>query len=239
MMNRKIMTNRKTILFMTLTLGVMGQHLCPIHAQESASPPTPSANGLVADITKLPRLAVTTAGIANSIIRTRDPQDRESLVNRTYVQNYTSSLAVSADGFLYANTTWEEGHRPAEMIARKRTKADEYLLFYPMYVGNATTMVRWRPSPLAALSVPEGFERKEDQLVWQPVAGAAGYRIERKVLGPDGWTGWSAAGETKETRWHDAAMPSGKGHARRVRALGPVESDWTHTITKRGKPKTH
>jgi len=34
-------------------------------------------------------------------------------VNRTYVQNDTSSLAVSADGFLYTDTTWEEGHGPA------------------------------------------------------------------------------------------------------------------------------
>ena len=126
---------------------------------------------------------------------------------------------------------------PAEMIARKRTKADEYLLFYPMYVGNATTMVRWRPSALAALSVPVGFERKEDQLVWQPVAGAAGYRIERKDLGPVGWSGWNAAGETKETRWPDATLPSGKGHAWRVRAVGPTESDWTHTITQRAGPK--
>ena len=71
------MMNRKTILFTTLTLCVVGQHLCPVHAQESAASPTPSAKGVVADIAKLPRLAVTTAGIANSIIRTRDPQDRE------------------------------------------------------------------------------------------------------------------------------------------------------------------
>ena len=105
--------NPKTILFTTLTLCVVGQHLWPVHAQEAASPPTHPAKGVVADIARLPRLAVTTAGIANSIIRTRDPQDRESQVNRTYVQNYTSSLAVSADGFLYTDTTWEEGHRPA------------------------------------------------------------------------------------------------------------------------------
>lgn len=98
---------------MTLTLCVVGQHFYPIHAQESAASPPHSAKGVVADIAKLPRLAVATAGIANSIIRTRDPQDRESRVNRTYVQNYTSSLAVSADGFLYTDTTWEEGHRPA------------------------------------------------------------------------------------------------------------------------------
>ena len=91
------MMHRKAILFTTLTLCAVGQHLCPIHAQESASPPPHSAKGVVADIAKLPRLAVTTAGIANSIIRTRDPQDRESRVNRTYVQNYTSSLAVSAE----------------------------------------------------------------------------------------------------------------------------------------------
>ena len=68
----------KTILFTTLTLCVVGQHPCPIHAQESASPPTPSAKGVVADIAKLPRLAVTTAGIANTIIRTRE--DRKSVV---------------------------------------------------------------------------------------------------------------------------------------------------------------
>ena len=37
------MMHRKTILFTTLTLCVVGQHLCPVHAQESASPPTPSA----------------------------------------------------------------------------------------------------------------------------------------------------------------------------------------------------
>ncbi len=77
------MINRKAILFTTLTLCVVRQHLWPVHAQESASPPTPSAKGVVADIAKLARLAVTTAGIANSIIRPRDPQDRESRVNRT------------------------------------------------------------------------------------------------------------------------------------------------------------
>ena len=98
-------------------------------------------------------------------------------------------------------------------------------------------MVRWRPSALAALSVPVGFERKENQLVWQPVTGATGYRIERKDLGPVGWSGWNAAGETKETRWPDATLPSGKGHAWRVRAVGPTESDWTHTITERAGSK--
>ena len=77
------MMHRPAFLFTTLTLCVVGQHLCPVRAQEFASPPTPSAKGVVADIAKLPRLAVTTAGIAKSIIRTRDPHDRESRVNRT------------------------------------------------------------------------------------------------------------------------------------------------------------
>jgi len=39
---------QKTNLFTTLTLCVLGQHLCPIHAQEFASPPTHSAKGVVA-----------------------------------------------------------------------------------------------------------------------------------------------------------------------------------------------
>jgi len=67
------MMHRNTILFTTLTLCVVGQHLWPVHAKEFASPSTPSANVVVADIAKLPRLGVTTAGIANSIIRPRDP----------------------------------------------------------------------------------------------------------------------------------------------------------------------
>ena len=49
------------------------------------------------DISLLP---VVTSGIANSLIRSYDPDDRESRFNRTYVQNYTSGLAVSPDGFL-------------------------------------------------------------------------------------------------------------------------------------------
>ena len=60
-----------------------------------------------------PLLPVVTGGVANSLIRSYDPDDRESLLNRTYVQNYTSMLAVAPDGFIYTNTSWEEGHRPA------------------------------------------------------------------------------------------------------------------------------
>ena len=59
----------------------------------------------------IPMLPVTTSGIANSLIRTMDPDDWGSRQNKTYVQNCTSSQAVSPDGIIYTATTWEEGHR--------------------------------------------------------------------------------------------------------------------------------
>ena len=71
-----------------------------------------TTTGWSADEVSIPRpkpeaqmLAVTTGGIANSLIRPYNPSDWESQVNKTYVQNYTSMLAVSKEGILYTNTT--------------------------------------------------------------------------------------------------------------------------------------
>ncbi len=62
------------------------------------------------DVATLARLPVTTAGIGNTLLRGGpihgDP-------TQTYLQLYTSEMAVSADGFVYLTTTWEEGCTPS------------------------------------------------------------------------------------------------------------------------------
>ena len=120
------------------------------------------------------------------------------------------------------------------MIARKRTSTNEYLLFYPMYVGNATTLVRWSPDAKGYLAAPTKLKyTATNQLTWEPSAGATGYRIERQDLGPAGWSAWQPAGETTTTTWQDAKVPAAPGHAWRVRALGTTLSDWTFSVFHR------
>jgi hypothetical protein len=124
---------------------------------------------------------------------------------------------------------------PAEMIARKRTTANEYVLFYPMYVGNATAMVRWSPDATGWLPSPAKLRLKDGALTWDAVAGATGYRIERMDLSASGWGPWQAAGETTAATLTDAQAPAtAAGHAWRVRALGPTApSDWSFSVFQR------
>ena len=123
---------------------------------------------------------------------------------------------------------------PAQMIARKRTSTNEYRLFYPMYVGNATTLVRWSPDATGYLAAPTALKHTgTNRLTWQASAGATGYHIERQDLGPAGWSAWQSAGETKTTAWKDAKAPKAEGHAWRIRALGATPSDWTFSVFHR------
>ena len=123
---------------------------------------------------------------------------------------------------------------PAEMIARKRPSTNEYLLFYPMYVANATTLVRWSPDAKGYLPAPTKLKHLgSHRLTWQATPGATGYCIERQDLGPSGWSVWQPAGETTETTWQDAKAPMAAGHAWRIRALGASPSDWTFSVIQR------
>lgn len=56
------------------------------------------------------RLPVTTGGIGNTLLRGGRLFDDP---NQTYLELYTSDLAMSADGFVYLTTVWEEGCMPA------------------------------------------------------------------------------------------------------------------------------
>lgn len=62
------------------------------------------------EVAAIPRLPVTTAGIGNTLLRGGSIQGDPP---QTYLQLYTSEMAVSADGFVYLTTTWEEGCVPA------------------------------------------------------------------------------------------------------------------------------
>jgi len=101
MMNRNnYMMNRKMILLTTLSLSVVGQHFYPVRAQENASaPPVPT----------IPRLPVTTGWLGNTLLR--GGQADWSDKSQTYLQLYTSDMAVSEDGRVFCTTTWEEGGR--------------------------------------------------------------------------------------------------------------------------------
>lgn len=94
------MMSRKTILFTTLTLFVLGQHFCPVRAQENTSAPL---------VPTIPRLPVTTGWLGNTLLR--GGQADWSDKSQTYLQLYTSDLAVSEDGSVFCTTTWEEGGR--------------------------------------------------------------------------------------------------------------------------------
>ena len=123
---------------------------------------------------------------------------------------------------------------PAEMIVRKRSSTDEYLLFYPMYVGNATTLVRWKPTDTTWLPSPAKVRVAAANVAWDAVAGASGYRLERKDLIATGWGPWQSAGETTGTTLHDAKAPTdAAGHCWRVRALGATPSDWSFSAFQR------
>ena len=94
--------HRKAITYTTLTLLVMGQRFCPVRAQEHApAPPVPM----------IPRLAVTTGWLGNTLLR--GGQADWSDKSQTYLQLYTSDMAVSEVGTVFCTTTWEEGGRSA------------------------------------------------------------------------------------------------------------------------------
>lgn len=98
--SNNLMMHRKIILFTTLTLFVLGQHFCPVRAQENASAvPVPT----------IPRLPVTTGWLGNTLLRggQADWSDKSQI----YLQLYTSDMAVSEDGKVFCTTTWEEGGR--------------------------------------------------------------------------------------------------------------------------------
>ena len=63
----------------------------------------------VPKVEKIPFLPVTTTGIGNTLIRGNDFNDK----SQTWMQLYTSDMAVSAEGYVYLTTTWEEGLRAA------------------------------------------------------------------------------------------------------------------------------
>ena len=63
----------------------------------------------VPKVEKIPYLPVTTTGIGNTLIRGNDFNDK----SQTWMQLYTSDMAVSAEGYVFLTTTWEEGLRAA------------------------------------------------------------------------------------------------------------------------------
>ncbi len=92
--------HRKIGTFTTLTLFVLGQHFCPLLAQENTSAPP---------VAMIPRLPVTTGWLGNTLLR--GGQADWSDKSQTYLQIYTSDMAVSDDGRVFCTTTWEEGGR--------------------------------------------------------------------------------------------------------------------------------
>ena len=71
-------------------------------AAEPSLPPAPEA---------IPRLSVTTGWLGNSLLRGGQADWKDK--SQTYLQLYTSDLAVTGDGRTYCTTTGEEGARAA------------------------------------------------------------------------------------------------------------------------------
>jgi sugar lactone lactonase YvrE len=63
------------------------------------------------DVAAIPRLPVTTGWMAGTLNRGGGADWSDP--SQTWVSNYTNDLAVSADGFAYFTTVWEEGNHPA------------------------------------------------------------------------------------------------------------------------------
>jgi hypothetical protein len=61
------------------------------------------------DIAAIPRLPCVTTGFGNTLIRGNSFQDK----SQTWMQLYTADMAVSAEGFVFLTTRWEEGLRAA------------------------------------------------------------------------------------------------------------------------------
>jgi hypothetical protein len=61
------------------------------------------------DIASIPRLPCVTTGFCNTLIRGNSFADK----SQTWMQLYTADMAVSAEGFVFLTTKWEEGLRAA------------------------------------------------------------------------------------------------------------------------------
>lgn len=61
------------------------------------------------DTASIPRLPCVTTGFGNTLIRGNAFQDK----SQTWMQLYTADMAVSAEGFVFLSTKWEEGLRAA------------------------------------------------------------------------------------------------------------------------------
>lgn len=61
------------------------------------------------DIASIPRLPCLTTGFGNTLVRGNNFQDK----SQTWMQLYTADMAVSAEGFVFLTTKWEEGLRAA------------------------------------------------------------------------------------------------------------------------------
>lgn len=87
-----------------LWVGVVATAFAASHlaAAEPVLPPAP------ADIPKLP---VTTGWLGNSLLRGGQTDWKDK--SQTFLQLYTSDLAVTGDGRIFCTTTWEEGSRAA------------------------------------------------------------------------------------------------------------------------------
>jgi len=133
---------------------------------------------------------------------------------------------------------------PPELIAFKRPLVNEYVLFYPQYTANGTTMVRWLPNVTAAPEPPGSFTATATpapgtsvNLNWTASAGAEGYTIERMDHGDGGWGPWSRIGKVTgagTASYTDPGLTVAQTYAYRVRAFNTVkgggESDYTQTI---------
>ncbi len=71
-------------------------------AAERVLPPAPDA---------IPKLPITTGWLGNSLLRGGQADWKDN--SQTFLQLYTSDLAVTGDGRVYCTTTWEEGGRAA------------------------------------------------------------------------------------------------------------------------------
>ena len=93
--------SRSSIAVATLMLFVSGQ-LSRVCTQETAPAP---------QVSDIPRLPVTTGWMGNTLLRGGQADWNDK--SQTYLQLYTSDMAVSDDGRVFCTTTWEEGGRSA------------------------------------------------------------------------------------------------------------------------------
>ncbi len=127
---------------------------------------------------------------------------------------------------------------PPELIVSQR--GADYELFMPQYTGNATTVVAWNPSDPAPLPAPSQLtvlrNNASNTVSWTASAEATNYRVQRRVIGPDGWSSWKDQVELPATlvTWTDPAPPT-RTSAYRLQAHGSESrrSDWSKTVYAR------